>query len=127
MNILLSDFIAKVGREGVSKPTFGNDGLHVNNDDNGVRVMSKTLTVRNTLFPHHNINKYTSTSPNGKSYRLIDYVMTERQRPSSALDVQPFSAANCGTDHYLVVVKVWERLTINKQRSNRFHMDRFIP
>jgi hypothetical protein len=29
------------------------------------------------------------------------------------------------TDHYLVVAKVWERLAVNKQRSQRHPMKRF--
>jgi hypothetical protein len=31
----------------------------------------------------------------------------------------------CDTDHYLVVAKVRERLAVNKQRSQRFHMEMF--
>jgi hypothetical protein len=34
-------------------------------------------------------------------------------------------AADCDTDHYLVVAKVRERLAVNKQRSYRFHMEMF--
>jgi hypothetical protein len=34
-------------------------------------------------------------------------------------------AADCDTDHYLVVAKVRERLAMNKQRSHRFHLERF--
>jgi hypothetical protein len=33
--------------------------------------------------------------------------------------------ANCDTDHYLMVAKVRERLAVIKQRSHRFHMERF--
>jgi hypothetical protein len=33
--------------------------------------------------------------------------------------------ADCGTDHNLVVAKVRKRLTVNKQRSHRFHIERF--
>jgi lipopolysaccharide export system protein LptC len=33
-------------------------------------------------------------------------------------------AAECGTDYYLVVAKGRERLAVNKQRSQRFHMER---
>jgi hypothetical protein len=36
-----------------------------------------------------------------------------------------FKAADYDTDHYLVVAKVRERLAVNKQRSHRFHMERF--
>jgi hypothetical protein len=34
-------------------------------------------------------------------------------------------AAACDTDHYPVVAKVRDRLAVNKQRSHRFHRERF--
>jgi len=37
MKILLGDFNAKVGRE-YFKPTFGNEILHRDSNDNGVRI-----------------------------------------------------------------------------------------
>jgi hypothetical protein len=33
--------------------------------------------------------------------------------------------ADCDSNHYLVVAKVRERLAVNKQRSQRFYMERF--
>jgi hypothetical protein len=36
MKILLGDFIAKVGREHIFKPTIGNESLHEISNDNGV-------------------------------------------------------------------------------------------
>jgi hypothetical protein len=41
------------------------------------------------------------------------------------LDALSFRAADCDTDHYLVVAKVRERLAVNKQRSHRFRVERF--
>jgi hypothetical protein len=43
---------------------------------------------------------------------------------SSILDVRSFRAADCDTDHYLVVAKVSERLAVNKQTMHRVHMQR---
>ena len=38
MKILLGDFNAKVARKNISKPKFGNESLHQDRNDNGVRI-----------------------------------------------------------------------------------------
>jgi hypothetical protein len=61
MRILLGDFNAKVRRENIFKPTIGNESLHHDSNDNGVRIVnfatSKNLVVKSTMFPHRNIHK----------------------------------------------------------------------
>ena len=56
MKILLGDFNAKVERDSIFKPTIGNESLHQDSNDNGVRVVnfatSKNLVVKSTMFPH---------------------------------------------------------------------------
>jgi hypothetical protein len=42
MKILLEDFNAKVGRENIFKPTSGNESLHQDSNDNGVRTVNFT-------------------------------------------------------------------------------------
>jgi hypothetical protein len=49
----------------------------------------------------------------------------DRRSHSSVLDVPSFRAADCDTDHYLVVATIRERLAVNKQGSHRLHMERF--
>jgi hypothetical protein len=46
-------------------------------------------------------------------------------RHSNVLDVLSFRAADCDSDHYLVLAKVRETLAVNKQRSHTFHMGMF--
>jgi hypothetical protein len=40
-------------------------------------------------------------------------------------DVPSYMAADCDTDHCLVVIKFRERLAENKQGWHKFHMERF--
>jgi hypothetical protein len=68
MKILLTDFNEEVGREIIFNPTIGNESLHQDSNDNGVRVVNfatpKNLVVKSTTFPPRNIHKYTWTSLN---------------------------------------------------------------
>jgi hypothetical protein len=129
MQILLGNFSAKVGEKDIFKPTIENESLHEISNDNGVRLVnfatSKNLIAKSTMFPHHNIHKYTWTSPDWKTHNQIDHILVDRRRHSNVLDVRTFRAADCDSDHYLVVAKVRERLAVNKQRSHRFDMERF--
>jgi hypothetical protein len=72
-----------LGREDTVKPTIGNESLHEDSNDNGVRVVnfatSKNLVVKSTMFPHRNIHKYTWTSPDGKTHNQIDNVLIDRR------------------------------------------------
>jgi endonuclease/exonuclease/phosphatase family metal-dependent hydrolase len=112
MKILLGDFNAKVGREDIFKPTIGNESLHEISNNNGVRLRSfstsKNFRVKSMMFPHHNIHKYTWTAPDGKTHNHIDHILVDRRRHLNILDVWSFRAADCDTDHYLVMAKVRE-------------------
>ena len=77
IKILLGDFNAKVGRENIFKPTIGNESLHQDSNDNGVRIVnlatSKNLVVKSTMFPHRDIHKHTWTFPDGKTHNQTDH------------------------------------------------------
>jgi hypothetical protein len=53
--------------------------------------------------------------------------LIDRRGHSSILDLRSFRAADCDTDHYLVMAKVMERVAVSKQTMHRFHMETFNP
>jgi len=116
-----------VGREDIFKPTTWNVTLNQNSNKNGVTAIfatSKILVVKSTMFLQRNILKYTWTSLHGKTHNQIDHILIDR-RWLSILDVRGFRRADCDTDHYLVVAKVWERLAVSKQAAQKFEGERF--
>jgi hypothetical protein len=126
LKILLRNFNAEVGREGIFKPTIGNESLHEISNDNELHfATSKNLIVKSTMFLHHNIPKCTWTFSDGKTHNQIDHILIDRRRHSSRLDVWSFKATDCDMDHYLVVTKIRGKLEVNKQGSHKFHMEKF--
>jgi endonuclease/exonuclease/phosphatase family metal-dependent hydrolase len=102
----LGDFNAKVGREDIFKPTTGNESSHEIRNDNGVVNFAtyKNPILKSTMLPNRNIHK----SPDGKTHNQIDHILIDRRRHSNILDVRSFRAADCDTDHYMVLEKVRE-------------------
>jgi len=121
--MLLGDFNAKLGRENIFKPTTGQESLHQDSNENGVRLVNfatlKILLVKSTMFPHRNIHKYTWTSPDCKTHNPIDHVLIDRRWHSNLVDVRSFRGADCDTDHCLVIAKVRESLAVGKQAAQR--------
>jgi len=118
-----------VERENIFKPTIGQESLHQDSNDNGVRLVnfatSQNLVVKSTMFPRRNIHKHTWNSPDCKTHNQVDHVLIDRRWHSSVLDVRGFTGADCDTDHYLVIAKVRERLAVGKQAAQRFDRQRF--
>jgi hypothetical protein len=75
---------------------------------------SKNLIVKSTTFPHCNIHKYTWTSPDGVTHTPIDHVLIDKRQHSNILDVCSFRFADYDTDHYLVVAKLRDRISVNE-------------
>jgi hypothetical protein len=44
---------------------------------------------------------------------------------SNILDVWSFRGADCNTDHYLVVEKLRERISISKWARQKFYLERY--
>jgi hypothetical protein len=91
MKIMFEDFKAKFWLEGFFKPTNGNESLHQDSNDNGIRIAntdtSKNLVIKSTMFPQQNIHNYTWTSPDGKTHNWTDHILIDRRLHLSILNV----------------------------------------
>jgi len=98
MKILLGNFSVKVGREG--SQTVNNESLHKISHDDKVRVVksatSKNIIVKDVMFPHCSVHKYTWTSPDGNMHNQIDCVLIDKRWHSSRADDDSSRGADCG-------------------------------
>jgi hypothetical protein len=114
----------KVSRVDIFKLTITYQSSHEISNDNGVKTVnfatSKNLVARRTMFPHCNINKYTWTSPEGKTHNQTDHVLIDTKWLSSIIDVQFFRWADCDTDYYMAVAKVREIVAVTNKLHTRW-------
>ena len=79
---LLEDANANAGRENICKPTIGNESLHQESNDNGVRTVnfatSKNVVVKSTMFPAK-IFTYTWICSDMKTHNQIDHILIDRR------------------------------------------------
>jgi hypothetical protein len=121
VKVVLGDFNAKIGREEIFRPTVGLESLHDSSNDNGVRAInfatSKNLIVKSTCFKHKDIHKATWVAPNSTTRNQIDHIMIDKRRHTNILDVRSFRGADCGSDHFLVVSRIRDRLAVSKSKQ----------
>lgn len=121
LKILLGDFNAKVGREAVWTKTAGKHSLHSITNDNGSRLLnfaiSHDLKVASTSFPRKDIHKSTWNSPSGDTHNQIDHVLIDFRHKSSITNVRSLRGPEIGSDHYLVLIKVYQRISVEKNNN----------
>jgi hypothetical protein len=89
-------------KEDISKPRIWNESLYEISNDNGFGVgnfaTSKNLTVKCSMFPHHNIINSLRHLPMERLNNMIYNIMVNRRQYSSVIDIESFRAADCDAD-----------------------------
>jgi hypothetical protein len=75
------------------------------------------MVIAITYFKHKQIHQKTWKIPGNYGTNQIDHVLVNNRRKSAIQDVRVFRGANCDSDHYLVVVKVRQKLA--KEYGNK--------
>ncbi|XP_050072629.1 uncharacterized protein LOC126560715 [Anopheles maculipalpis] len=113
------------------KPTIGSFSAHQLTNDIGLRLInfasSKHMSIRSTFLQHAPRFSYTWRSPL-QTCSQIEHVLIDGRHFSDIIDVKPYRGANVDSDHFLVMVKLRQKLSVvNNQRSKptpRLYLDR---
>ncbi|XP_025407911.1 craniofacial development protein 2-like [Sipha flava] len=123
VKVVLGDFIVKIGKEICYRPTIGQQSLHNNSNDNGVRVIyfatSKGMAISSTFFPHKQIHKQTWMSPSGTTKNQIDHIMIESRRKHCITNVKSCRDVYGISDHLLIRNQVHLRLSVKWREKKR--------
>ena len=111
---IIGDWNAKVGSQETPGVT-GKFGLGVQNEA-GQRLIEfcqeNALIIANILFQQHKKILYTWTSPGGRHWNQIDYILCSQRWRSSIQSAKTRPGANCDPDHEIFIAKF--RLKLKK-------------
>ena len=123
--VLLGDFNAGVGTDRVGwERELGNFSSGHRNE-NGRRLLNLAsahrLGICNSWFRHK--TRVSWHSPDGKTHKLLDYILINRRFGTSMKDVKVLPASCVGSDHDLVVCRLKLSLLRRKRKEKPFFPD----
>jgi endonuclease/exonuclease/phosphatase family metal-dependent hydrolase len=109
---------AKIGKEGYQKKVAGKYTIHdINNENRNLLRQFATrngLKIKSTTYPHKKKHLGTWKIPGSNEVNQINHVLVSLRHSTSIIDVRSSRGPNCDTDHYLVKIKVRERIANTK-------------
>ena len=119
VKLIIGDLNAQIGKEAIYYPTIGKKAFHQKSNKNGKRLIhlaaSRNMIIGNTLFPHKDIHKTTWRSPVAHHFSQIDHLLIDSRHVSHSMDVRTHRCASVDTDHFLLVLQIWARISNAKK------------
>jgi len=129
IKIILGDFNAKVGKENLYKPTPGNESLHNETNNDGIKMIQfaifKGFNVRRTTFPHKDIHKETWYSAEGRKANQTDNVLITNRFRIAITDIRALRGPDIGSDHNLVKINFKVKLRV-KIENKYYEKKKFV-
>jgi hypothetical protein len=127
--IIMGDMNSKLGKEEVFSQVIGRHTVHNISNENGEMVANYAIIngmfLISTNFQHKKINIGTWTSPDHQRINQIDHVMVSKEKMRLIHDVRSKRGYNCDSDHFLVPIKIKQRLiTVNNRQTQKYRWDR---
>ena len=109
---------AKLGKEKVFSQVVGCHTPHNVSNENGELVanyaISNEMFLIITNFQHKTIHTGTWTSSDHQTINQIDHVMVSKLKMRLIHDVRQKRGYNCDSDHFLVQIKIKQKLILAK-------------
>jgi hypothetical protein len=84
-------------------------------------AVSNNMFLVSTNFQHKKVHLGTWISPDQQTINQIDHVMVSKEKMRLMHDVRSKRGYNCDSDHFLIQIKIKQKLMVDKNRQTLKH------
>lgn len=120
---------AKLGKENAFSHVVGLHTLHNSLNENGELAVNYAISndvfLISTNFQHNKIHSGTWISPDHQTLNQIDHILFSKGKIRLIHDVRSKRECNCNSDHFLIQIKIKQKLiTVKNRQTQKYKWDR---